>query len=346
MNSTTIAVDLAKNVFEVAMENEQRRIVARHRLTRTQCARLLRTQAPAHIVMEACGTAHHWGRLARASGHHVTLLPPQHVRPFVRRQKTDRTDVTGILDARHSDGLKSVPVKTIAQQEVLGLHRIRTQWLETRTARINAVRGLLSEHGIVLASGAKRGVSDVVRVLEAADSPVPIRLRRILGAVVEEIRAIEDHLAAIDRELRAMAKDDVVMTRLITIPGIGLLTSTALVGSVGHIHGFHRARQFASWLGLTAREHSSGERRHLGAITKQGNTYLRSLVIHGARSALLAAGRTAVQKRSGLQEWALKLAERRGHNRATVGLANKLARIIWAVWSREVDYTSRRRVAA
>jgi transposase len=343
MDATTIAVDLAKQVFEVAEEAGQGRIIARRRLTRTQFARFLSEHAPAQVVMEACGSAHYWGRMAQASGHRVRLLPPQYVRPFVRRQKTDRTDTTGLLDAQRGDAMTTVPVKTVAQQELLALHRVRAQWISTRTARLNALRGLLSEHGICLAKGAKRVVADVCAVLEDAERPIPGRLRRVLGLVVDETRALEAQIRYLERELRTVADQDLVIRRLLTVPGVGLLTATALAATVGHIHGFRRARRFASWLGLTPREHSSGRRRQLGAITKQGDEYLRCLLIHGARSVLLAARRTAQTSRppTPLQRWALAVSDRRGHNRAAVAVANKLARIIWAVWTRDVDYIPR-----
>lgn len=343
MDATTIAVDLAKSVFEVAMEDRQRRIIARRRLTRPQFARLLREHAPTHIVMEACGTAHHWGRTAQAAGHWVTLLPPQYVRPFVRRQKTDRTDTTGLLDARHSPTIRPVPVKTIAQQELLSLHRLRRQWMMTRTARINALRGLLAEYGICLAKGARTVVASAWTQLEDAEVPIPGRLRRMLGGVIDEIRTLEGRIASLERELRALAIDDPVIQRLQTVPGIGLITSTAVVGSVGSIREFRRARCWASWLGLTPREHSSGAHRRLGGITKAGDVYLRGLLAHGARSVLLAARTTARAQRplTELQRWALAIAERRGHNRATIALANKLARIVWAVWTRETAFIAR-----
>jgi transposase len=343
MDATTIAVDLAKHVLEVAEENAQGRIIARRRLTRTQFARLLSDHAPAHVVMEACGTAHHWGRLAQASGHRVSLLPPQYVRAFVHRQKTDRTDTTGLLDAQRSEAITSVPVKTVAQQELLALHRVRAQWITTRTARINALRGLLSEHGICLAKGARRVLADVHAILEDVERPIPGRLRRVLALVVDEIRALEHQIRHLERELQTVADQDPVIGRLLTVPGVGLLTATALAATVGHIYGFRRGRRFASWLGLTPREHSSGARRQLGAITKQGDEYLRCLLIHGARSVLLAARRTAQTPRplTSLQQWALAVSERRGQNRAAVAVANKLARIIWAVWTRDGVYLPR-----
>jgi transposase len=342
MNTTTIAVDLAKHVFEVAVATAGYAPV-RHRFTRAQFERFIRSHAPAHVVMEACGTSHYWGRTAQGVGHRVTLLPAQYVRPFVRRQKTDRTDTAGLLDAVRSDGLKPVAVKTVVQQELLALHRIRNQWMATRTARINALRGFLREHGILVPSGARRGLVAVGRILEDAEAPVPGRLRRALALLVSEVREVEARIEVLERELRAVADQNPVIERLKEIPGVGLLTATALVASVAHIHGFHRARRFASWLGLTPREDSSADRRHLGAITKQGDVYLRCLLTHGARAMLLAARRAARLKRplTWLQQWALAVADRRGHNRATIAVANKMARIIWAVWSRDVAFVAR-----
>jgi transposase len=342
MDTTTIAVDLAKQVFEVVEADRAGKVIGRRRLTRTQFARFLQHQPPAHVVMEACGTAHHWGRTAQMCGHRVSLLPAQYVRPFVRRQKTDRTDATGLLDALRADGIHPVAVKTVAQQELLALHRMRQQWMTTRTARINALRGFLREHGIAVASGPARVVAEVAQLVADAEAPVPARLRRLLAIIIDDIRAVEAHITGVERDLHAVAGADPVVGRLMTIPGIGVLTATALVATVPHIHSFQRARQFASWLGLTPREHSSGTRRSLGGITKQGDVYLRCLITHGARSALLAARRVATTLRplTPLQQWALMLAERRVYNRAAVALANKLARIIWAVWTREQTFTT------
>jgi transposase len=270
MDATTVAVDLAKSVFELAIANAQWRIIERQRLNRAQFARFLFETPATHVVMEACGTAHYWGRVAQQHGHRVTLMPPAYVRPYVRRNKTDRADAAAILEAVRSGQIPSVPVKRVEQQALVGLHRVREQWMTTRTARINTLRGILREHGILLPAGARAALQAVPRILEEAETQLPRHLRQILDSVHEEVRAIEVRIADLERELRALADADPVVTRLRTIPGIGLLTATALVGTVGHIHAFQRARQFASWLGLTPREHSSGQRRHLGGISKRG----------------------------------------------------------------------------
>jgi transposase len=340
MRTNTIAVDLAKSVFELAIADGSGHVVRRQRLTRVQFERFLRDESPAHVVMEACGTSHFWGRRARTAGHRVTLLPAQYVRPFVRRQKTDRTDTAGLLDAIRSDGLTAVPIKTVTQQELQALHRVREQWMTTRTARINALRGLFREFGIALGGGAHRALVDAQRVLDESTSDMPGRLRGVLRQIGDEIHDLESRIEEIDKELRTVAKQDSVAGRLMGIPGIGVMTATALLGSVADIYGFRRGRQFASWLGLTPREDSSGERRRLGGITKQGNIYLRCLLTHGARSVLLSAHRAQTAKRrlSRLQDWALAVANRRGHNRAAIAVANKIARIVWAVWSLEATF--------
>ena len=342
MDATTIAVDLAKDVFEVAMANDRWRVTKRQRLTRPRFERLLREHPAAHLIMEACGSAHYWARTARQLGHQVTLLPSQYVRPYVRRQKTDRTDAEALLEAGRSGGIPPVAVKTTTQQDVLALHRMRAQWMTTRTARLNAMRGLLLEHGIAIARGAQTLLRQVRARLANEDDPLPPHLRVVLRLTVDELHDLEDRIDAVERELAAVAGDDPVVQRLMRIPGIGLLTATAMVATVGHIQTFPRARRFASWLGLTPREHSSGGRRHLGAITKRGDGYLRFLLTHGARAVLRMAhrGARATVPLPRLYEWALAVERRCGHNKATIAVANKLARIIWVVWARDVEFTT------
>ncbi len=343
MDATTIGVDLAKTVFELALANAAWRVTGRKRLTRPQFERFLSTATSVHLVMEACGTAHHWARVARAHGHRVTLLPAQYVRPYVRRNKTDRTDAEALLEAVRSGQITPVTVKSVAQQELLALHRVRAEWMATRTARLNAMRGLLQEHGLTIARGARTAVTTIPRLLEDAEAPIPDRLRAVLSQLFEEVRAVEANLAALEQDLTTIARANPVATRLMTVPGIGLITATALVATVGHIHGFRTGRRFASWLGLTPSERSSAHRRRLGAISKMGDVYLRCLLTHGARSVLLGAHRTRKRETppARLQQWALGVQARRGHNKATVAVANKLARIVWAVWTRNVDYEAR-----
>lgn len=341
MDATTIAVDVAKTVFEVAIANRQWHIVARHRFNRRQFTHFLTTVPPTHVVMEACGTAHYWGRCAQAQGHTVTLLPPAYVRPYVRRNKTDRTDAEALLEATRSGQIPSVPVKSVHQQTLVALHRLREQWMATRTARINTLRGVLREQGVLLPAGAGPAVRAIPTILEEAETPLAQSLCRMMALMYAEIRQLEACIRALERELRAVAHADPVATRLLEIPGVGLLTATALIGTVGHIHTFGRGRQFSSWLGLTPREYSSGMHRRLGGITKRGDVYLRCLLTHGARAVLLAAHRrrAAQEPLTRLHQWALMVHGRRGHNKATIAVANKLGRIVWAVWAHDVAFT-------
>jgi transposase len=337
MHSTTIAVDLAKSVFEVAVSRRPGKVDGRHRLSRGQFSRFLAEQAPATVVMEACGTAHFWGREAVTRGHRVVLIPPHAVRPYVLRNKTDGADAKGLLEALRNDDLRPVPVKSVDQHVLASLHRLRSAWMATRTARLNTLRGLLRELGLTIPLGARQVVPRVGELVSDADSGLPDALRPVFFEITREIRELEARVREVERRLEAMARESDVIVRLRTVPGVGLLTATALVGFVGDVQRFPSGRHFASYLGLTPREHSSGLRRRLGAISKRGDPYLRMLLIHGARAVLLHAKKPTVEK-DRLRTWALARERARGHNKAAVALANKLARIVWAVWRNERVY--------
>jgi transposase len=342
MDATTVAVDLAKDVFEVAVANRVGRIVDRKRLTRPQFERFVDGLTPeTEVVMEACGTAHCWGRRCQARQLRVRLLPGQYVWPYVRRNKTDRTDTEAVLEANRCSGVDPVPVKTVDQQTLQVLHRVRTQWQAARTARINAMRGILREFGFPIRNGARTALTRIPALLEDLTIALPDVVRHMVFTVLEEVRDLEKRIATIDQQLARVVREHAVAGRLHQIPGVGVITATALVGAVGHIHSFRRGRHFASWLGLTPRESSSGGRRRLGGISKRGDVYLRCLLTHGARSVLLTSqrrARIAPGQLTRLQQWAADTAARRGHNKAAIAVANKLARIIWAVWSRDIDF--------
>lgn len=337
MSTVTIAVDLAKNVFELAIAGRAGTIRQRKRLSRSQFEQFWGTQAPCRVVMEACAGSHFWARHLSARGFAVTLLPPHYVKPYRRRNKTDRTDCEALLEAFRCAGIEPVAIKSEDQQALIALHRVRSQWLQSRTARINAMRGLLHEFGISAPVGAKRFLHDLHRLLTSKRRLIPDRIYRTVVTLAEEVRELEGRVAAIEDELERVALEEPVIQSLLAIPGVGTLTATALFAAVGDVHAFKRGRQLACWLGLTPREFSSGGRRRLAGISKQGDPYLRMLLIHGARSALSAARRrdAAGLPLTQLQTWALQRA-REGHaNRAAVALANKMARIAWAVWYHE-----------
>ena len=337
MHATTIAVDLAKSVFQVSLANQANRVIDRKRLTRSQFERFISQYPATTIVMEACATANYWSQFAQTYGHTTRLLHAFYVRPYVRRNKTDAADADALLRANRDPELLPIPTKQPAQQALQSLHRCRQQLIETRTARINFVRGVLAEFGISL----PRGVSGIGNKLSARIEELPTMVTPTLIEFITEISELKTRILRIDKQLESIAKQSDVAMHLLTIPGIGMTTATAMIGCVPDIHLFKKARQFSAWLGITPREHSSGSKRKLGAISKQGNNYLRTLLIHGARSAMLQAHRLAAkdpESLSELQLWVLALETRRPRNVATVALANKMARIIWVTWTQERDY--------
>lgn len=336
---SVVAVDIAKVVFDVAVSCEPGRVAERQRLSRAVFSLFFAQLPAATVVMEACGSAHFWARQIEELGHTVVLLPPHQVRPYVTRNKTDRTDAKGILEAYRNAEIRPVPVKSVAQQLLVSLHRFRSGWIAARTAQINTLRGLLRELGLVIPLGQEKVLPGVRTLIEDADSGIPDALRSTLAAACEEIAALSENIKMTERQLEALAQQTPTVERLRTIPGIGLLIATALVAFVGDIQRFPSGRHFASYLGLTPREYSSGLRRRLGRISKRGDAYIRMLLVHGARSVLCHAKKAKQHDR--LRTWALALEKRSRHNKAAVALANKLARMAWAVWKHDNDYVSK-----
>jgi transposase len=334
-NDTRIAVDIAKTAFEIAVSHTPGQVSKAARLRRTQFLEFFTQQPAATVVMEACGSAHHWARRIQQLGHNVVLLPPHLVRPYVKGNKTDRTDAKGILEASRNADIHPVPIKTKTQQVLTSLHRLRQGWIAQRTARLNALRGLLRELGIFIPVGAEKVVPTVWLLVEDADSELPDAMRQPFAVACQEIRDIEARIKTVERELEALATQIPSVVDLLTIPGIGLLTATALVAFIGDARRFPSGRHLASYLGLTPREFSSGLKRYLGRISKRGDSYLRTLLIHGARSILHHA---KAHQQDRFRTWAHELSKTHVHNKAAVAVANKLARIVWAVWTRQQPY--------
>jgi transposase len=274
MNFTTIGVDLAKNVFEIAVAGPDWKVIERYRLNREKFSTFFARREPCRVVMEACGSAHHWARKIAAAGHQVQLLPAQYVRAYVKRNKTDRADAAALIEAARCGDILPVPVKTIEQQQIQALHRLRTQWIASRLRYINNLRGVLREFGIVIAVGANIAKTQIGIALGEPQNDIPAALRPALSDALSEVRMLEERIAGIERELAALTRHDETVRQLREIPGIGLLTGTALRASVCDIQRFRSGRHFASWLGLTARERSSAENRRLGGISKRGDAYL------------------------------------------------------------------------
>lgn len=342
MNATTVAVDLAKSVFQVAVADGNWRVIEQARLTRAQFERFFDNRAVQLVVMEACGSAHHWARLLGMRGMHVKLLPAQYVRAYVKRNKTDAADACALLEAARAGQIKPVAVKSVEQQALQALHRTREAWKSTRTRRINTLRGFCREFGLVVPEGAATGLAQIARYLADERSGLPQMLRGSMRLMLDEIRLMEARIGQLEQQLSELATHSPACQVLLSVPGIGLITSTAMVAAVGDPRSFDSGRRYASFLGLTPREYSSGASRYLGRISKRGDRYIRTLLTHGARSILRAAtvARRAGREIDRLKTWALEVQGRTNHNKAACALANKLARIAWAVWVKHEKYRS------
>ena len=327
---TVVGVDTAKRVFQLYWVEMETGEVKELRLGRAKFLEHFANRAPCVVAMEACGGAQHWARRLQALGHEVRLLPAQKVRPFVGGNKSDAADARAIWTAAQQPGIRTVAIKSEEQQAILALHRMRQQLVKFRTAQINGLRGLVAEYGEVMArgrAGLRRGMADALARLS----------ERLPAAVIESLReqwariaALDEEIGAIERRLLLWHRHNAASRRIAAIPGVGMLTATAAVAAMGDPASFRSGREFAAWLGLVPRHTGSGGRVRTLGISKRGDRYLRTLLIHGAR--------TALSNRKAPPEWALRLAERRPVNVATVALANKMARTIWALLAHERDY--------
>jgi transposase len=279
--------------------------------------------------MEACSGAHHFARRFQQMGHTVKLMAPQYVKPFVQRHKTDARDAMAICEAAQRESIPSVAVKTVDQQAVLALHRVRQSLMKARVAQINQIRGLLTEFGVVIPAGAHKLQAQLPGILEDGDNALPDLLRTLVQDLRDHLRVLDGKIAHIEQRLKDWHRNNEASRRLEALPGVGLITATALVAEVGDAKHFARGRQFAAWIGLTPREHSSGGQSIKLGISKRGNRYLRTLLIHGARAVLNARA----NKPEHAQDWLMRVNQRRGHNKAAVAQANKTARRVWALLS-------------
>lgn len=334
MDVTTIGIDLAKNTFSVHGVDAHGKTVLRKTVSRAKLLPLLAQQPAALIGMEACSGSHHWARQLMALGHRVGIMAPKFVVPYRKGGKNDGNDAEAICEAVARPGMRHVPIKSAEQQAVLCLHRIRRGLIKERTAAVNQLRGLLSEFGLIMPQGRYPAVHLVPQILEDAENGLPMLARRLLHDLFLRLQRIHDEVLAYDRELEHLAKDSEVALRLMRVPGVGAVTATALVASVGDAHQFKNGRQFAAWLGLTPRQYTTGGKIRLGRITKKGDVYLRTLLIHGTRAVLAALK----DKQDRISIWLRELIARRGYKRATVALAAKNARILWALMAHGDSY--------
>lgn len=335
MNITTIGLDLAKNVFQVHGVNEQGKTVLKKQLKRSQVLPFFANLAPCLIGMEACAAAHHWARKLVTLGHDAKLMAPQFVKPYVKSNKNDARDAEAICEAVSRPHMRFVPSKTPAQQAVLSLHRARQGFIKARTAQANQLRGLLGEFGIAIPQGIRQLSTHVPDIVEDADNGLPGLMRGLVQRLWEHFQELDRQVGELDRDIRRLQREDEASRRLAEIPGIGFLSASALAATVGDAKAFANGRQLAAWLGLVPRQHSSGGKEILMGISKRGDCYVRTLLIHGARAVIQQA-----ERRNEADSWLKRLLARRSKNVATVAVAAKNARIAWAILAHGRDYDS------
>ena len=336
MKIKRIGVDLAKNVFQLHGVDHTEQVVLRRRLKRENWLKVLlqKIEPGCEIGMEACTGAHHWGRLLEAKGYKVKLIAPQFVKPYVKSNKNDANDAEAICEAMSRPNMRFVQVKSVEQQDIQATHRIRSELIGQRTAKVNQIRGLVSEYGLVAPQQIQALRKAIPQWLEDGDNGLTGRFRRILNGLWGDLKVLDDRIGELDREIKSMALNIPVAVRLQTLRGVGPMIATALIAAVGDGQQFTNGRQMAASLGLTPRQHSSGNKERLLGISKRGDSYLRSLLVHGARSAVYAAR----NKEDRLSQWVTRLAARRHTNVVAVALANKTVRMAWALLRNGTEY--------
>jgi len=346
MKIEVIGIDLAKNVLQVHGVDEHGQVVLRKQLRRNRAMEFFAQRLPCLVGMEACGSAHEWARRLTQLGYTVKLMAPQFVKPYVKANKNDAADAEAICEAVGRPNMRFVPIKTLEQQAVLSVHRARQGFVRQRTAQANQIRGLLAEFGIVIPQGIQHVHKCLPEILEDAENRLPGMFRQLLQQLGEHLKALDTLVQEMEKQIQRWHRENEASRRLAEVAGIGVLTATALVATVGDARNFRNGRQMAAWLGLVPRQHSSGGKPTLLGISKRGDRYLRTLLIHGARSVIQAVERKARSSAEGNmgtvssqdKRWLQALMSRKNKNVAAVALANKNARAIWAMLARDQHY--------
>ena len=335
MEITILGIDLAKSVFQLHGVDRNHHAVLRKKLSRAKLPEFIATLPKCLIVMESCIGAHAWGRKFKEFGHEVRLIAPEFVKPFVKSNKNDAVDAEAIVEAAIRPSMRFVAINTIEQQDIQLLHRARERLVRDKVSLMNQIRGLILEYGIALPKGKNSLEKGIPEVLSRQDSKILSEMgKQLFSELMTELRNTKEKLAGYDGKIEAIYKAHPVCKRLAKIPGVGPLTATAMLATVGDPKTFKNGRQLSAYLGLVPRQHSTGGKDRLLGISKRGNPYLRKLLIHGARTVLQWVG----EKNDPKSLWLKKLVERRGINRATVALANKNARVIWVLMTKGDDY--------
>lgn len=336
MKITTAGIDLAKNLLQVHGVDERGKVLLRKQLRRNQVLPFFANIPPCLIGMEACGSAHYWARKLEELGHNVKLMAPQFVKPYVKTNKNDMADAEAICEAVNRPTMRFVPIKNCEQQAVLALHRARQGFVRARTAQANQIRGLLIEYGIVIPQGICNISKRLPAILEDGERDLPGLFRQLLQRLGDHLKELDRQVSELELQIQLWHRQHDISCKLAEIPGIGPITASALAASIGDARSFANGRQLAAWLGLVPRQHSSGGKSTLLGISKRGDAYLRTLLIHGARAVI----RVAESKRGYAESWLARLIGRRHPNVAAVALANKNARIVWALLKHESHYRS------
>lgn len=335
MKITTLGIDLAKDVFQLHGVDGHGRVVLKRQLKRKEMIGFFTKIEPCLVGMEACGSAHYWARRLTELGHTVKLMAPQFVKPYVKTNKHDMADAEAICEAVSRPNMRFVPIKTIDQQAILAVHRVRQGLVKARTAQANQIRGLLAEMGLVIPKGIKHLFCLVPSLLDEARDLLPASFRQLIERLLTQLKELKREVDELEHEILRWHRQNEASRNLETIPGVGPITATALVASVGDARNFKNGRQLAAWLGLVPKQHSTGGKARLQGISKRGDCYLRTLLIHGARAVTKHAERMPAR-----YAWLSKLMGRRNKNVAAVALANKNARIAWALLAREEKFRS------
>ena len=331
---TMVGIDLAKNVFLIHGADEDGRKVFSKKLSRGQLAEFVVKLEKCTVVMEACSSAHYWGRKFTQMGHEVKLISPQFVKPFVKSNKNDAKDAEAIVEAASRPSMRFVSVKNTEQQEILSLHRVREQVVANKTALINEIRGLLGEYGVIIPKQAASIGKHIVEILEDATNELTDNMRVLIQDLYEELKRLIDRVQRYDAQIKQVSQKSETCKLLESIPGVGPTTSTAMAASIGNARNFKNGRELSAWLGLVPRQYSSGGKQVLGRISKRGDIYVRKLLVHGARTVL----RYAKDKEDVVSKKWNALAERIGHNKACIAIANRNARVAWAVMTSGSPY--------
>ena len=335
MNLTTIGIDLAKSVFQVHGADEKGKAVLKKQLKRAQMLPFFANLTTCRIGMEACGSAHYWARKLQAFGHTVQLIAPQYVKPFVKRNKNDAADAEAICEAMTRPNMPTVPIKNASQQAILSVHRARQGFVKARTAQANQIRGLLAEYGIVIPKGIGHITKRVPEILEDGENDLPGSFRLLIQRLVDHLKELGRQVDELEAQIQLWHKDNPASQKLAKIPGVGPMTASAMAASVGDARHFKNGRQLAAWLGIVPRQHSTGGKSTLLGISKRGDTYLRTLLIHGARAVI-----RVIERKPNADLWLKNLLARRHKNVAAVALANKNVRTIWALLAHDREYQS------